>query len=178
MAHHLAGLVIHRHHTLGMAKRDAGGKIGMARQQRRQLRLIAMQQKPHAGICACAIDKTGNNSCRPTVTAHGVNRNDDITVTCGSRSFQSVRHGDACVGSLTRRGLRRILVNINARRHGHDFAGGVMATGAANVVRALLLATVRAIGGVSGDQSVMRAAHVAAGFGGAVLRDSHVETFG
>ena len=77
-----------------------------------------------------------------------------------------------------KRGLRRVLVKIDVFGHCHDFARSVMATGAANVVRALLLATVRAIRRVSGDQRVMRTAHVAAGFGSAVLRDSHVATFG
>jgi hypothetical protein len=44
------------------------------------------------------------------------------------------------------------------------------------VVRALQLAAVGAILWVSSDQCVVRAAHVALGAGGAVLRDSHVTT--
>ena len=53
-----------------------------------------------------------------------------------------------------------------------------MAASAANVVRAFLLATVRAISRVASNKGVMRAAHVAAGFRSAILRDSHVTTSG
>src|SRR5690606_18424400 len=53
-----------------------------------------------------------------------------------------------------------------------------MTAGAADVVRALQLAAVRAFVRVRGDQRVVGAAHVAAGPRGPVLRDGHVSTSG
>ena len=52
----------------------------------------------------------------------------------------------------------------------------IISAGAANVVRALQLAAIRAFSRIGGNKGVMRTAHVAAGFGGTVLRDSHVAT--
>jgi hypothetical protein len=44
------------------------------------------------------------------------------------------------------------------------------------VVRALLLAAVRAFGRIAGDQRIMGAAHVPLGAGNSILWDSHVTT--
>ena len=87
--------------------------------------------------------------------------------------------GPFCIGrSGLWTGLRRVLIQIDGRVYRDDFARIIVAASAAHVVRALQLATVRAIGRVASHKGVMRAAHVATGFGGAILRDSHVLTFG
>ena len=77
-----------------------------------------------------------------------------------------------------RGGLRRVLVQIDLFRYGNHFARIIMATGTTDVVRALQLAAIWAICGVSGNQCVMCAAHVALGFGDSVLWNSHVSTSG
>ena len=76
------------------------------------------------------------------------------------------------------RGLRRVLVDVHFLDGGNNFTRVIVTAGAAHVVRALLLAAIRAISRVAGNKGIMRAAHVAAGFGGSILRDCHVTTFG
>jgi hypothetical protein len=71
-------------------------------------------------------------------------------------------------------GLRRILVNRHVLGNRHDLTGIVMPARRANVVRALQLAAIAAIGGITRDQRIMSAAHIALGTGDSVLRDSHV----
>lgn len=95
MPHDLAGLVVHRHHAVGVTQGDAGGKIGVAGQKRGQLRLIAMQDEAGARQLGGRIDKTGNHRCRPAISAHGVDRNDDESVGGGLRNLQSLSHDDA-----------------------------------------------------------------------------------
>ena len=74
-------------------------------------------------------------------------------------------------------GLRRVFVfEVDLVGLGHDFARIVMAAGTANMVRALQLASIRAFGGIAGDQRIMGAAHVPLGAGNSVLWDSHVTT--
>lgn len=80
MPHDLAGLVLHRHHPLGVTQGYARGDFGVPGQKRRKHQLIPMQQETHAGQGAGGIDKTGNHGCRPTVPAHGIDRNDDGSV--------------------------------------------------------------------------------------------------
>jgi hypothetical protein len=75
-------------------------------------------------------------------------------------------------------GLRRVLFQIDFFRQGHDFARVVVTAGAADVVRALEFAAIRAFRRVSGNKRVVGATHVAARFRDSVLRDSHVSTSG
>ena len=70
----------------------------------------------------------------------------------------------------------RVVVQVDLVRLGDHFAIGVVATGRADVMRALQFAAVAAFVGVAGDQRIMRATHVAFGAGNAILRDSHVST--
>jgi hypothetical protein len=71
----------------------------------------------------------------------------------------------------------RILVVGGVVAQSHDFARIVVAAGRADMVRALQLAAVAAFRRVGGHERIMRTAHVAAGTGDSVLRDSHVSTF-
>ena len=73
MAHDLGGLVLHRHDALGMAQGHPRGKLGVAGEKRTEDALVAVQDHVQTGMLGDGIDQAGNNSCRPTIAAHGVN---------------------------------------------------------------------------------------------------------
>jgi len=73
MAHDLGGLVLHFHHTLGMAQRHAGGKLGVSGEEGANRGLVAMQNHVHAWMPGDGIDQAGNDGCRPAIATHGVN---------------------------------------------------------------------------------------------------------
>ena len=174
MAQNLGWLVIHRDAARRMAQFAPPGQQRVPRKQGRQDHLVAMQHETGLGYSHGRINKTGNNSCRPGIAAHSINRYYDPR---GSRGRQRIRCLWHC-GVLKRRGLRRVLVQIDLFRHGNNFARIIMATSAAHMVWTLQLAAIWAIGGISGNQRVMCAAHIALGFGDSVLWNSHVSTSG
>ncbi len=73
MPHDLSRLVLHRHHTLGMAKRHTGRKFGVGLQKLPQNSLIPVQDRIQPGIARDRISQASNNSCRPAIATHGVN---------------------------------------------------------------------------------------------------------
>ena len=72
MAHHLTGLVMHGDNARRMTQRDPRRQIGMLGQQGRQNGLVPMQDEIQRGVLMCGYGKTGNNRCRSTIPAHGV----------------------------------------------------------------------------------------------------------
>lgn len=70
-------------------------------------------------------------------------------------------------------GSGRVVVQIDRSRFGDNFTAVVVAAGRANVVRALQFAAAGAFVGVARNQSIMRAAHIAARAGHAVLLNGH-----
>ena len=83
MAHHLTGLVMHRHDAVGMADGHASGQTGFAGDQRLKLRLVAMKQELRVGGGAGTNAKTGNDSCRSAISTHRIDGNDDAPCACG-----------------------------------------------------------------------------------------------
>src|SRR5690606_10475119 len=70
----------------------------------------------------------------------------------------------------------RVLVDLDAGLDRDDFAGIVVATGGAHVMRALELAAAAALAGIGGHEEVVGAAPALASLGDLVLRDGHVTT--
>jgi hypothetical protein len=85
MPHDLSGLVMHGHHTVSMAQRDAAGKFRMFGNKRRKHGLIAVQNHIHCGMLRHGISQAGNNGCRPAIATHGVNGYDDALKFRGRR---------------------------------------------------------------------------------------------
>ena len=178
MPHDLRRLVRHGDHAWRMTHLYPARQSGLARHQRRKHRRIAMQDK--ARICQIGNrnDQSCDNSRRSTVTAHGINRNHDAwprlrAVTdrhCNGRRAVARTVHLACL----MRGLRRVLVKVRCFDRGHNFACIVVATSAADVVRPLQLAAIRAFARICSHQSIMRPAHAGSGRGRFRLRDSHV----
>ena len=93
MPHYLRGLVLHRHHTLGVAKDHTRSKAGMAGKQWTKHGFVTVQDHVHPGMLGQRIDKTGNNRCRSPIATHGVNRNDNALGSRGRRRPRVGSHG-------------------------------------------------------------------------------------
>jgi hypothetical protein len=72
------------------------------------------------------------------------------------------------------RGLRRILVNHDVLGDRDNLTGVIVTARRADVMRALQLTAIAAVGWVASDQSIMCTAHVTLRTGDSVLWDSHV----
>mgnify|MGYP007112013727 CR=1 FL=1 len=123
------------------------------------------------GTCDLGIDDIVVNTagCGPSLPTLSINAVSQIETDAGTTNFVFTVSltGSAAAGNVTFNVAPADATTLDATR--------------ADIVRrwrALQLATVRAIGRIGGNQRVMRATHVAAGFRGTVLRDSHVATFG
>ena len=94
MAHHLAGLVAHRHGPGGMADFAAPGQTLALADQAAKLCLVTMNDEGDLGVL-CGRRKHACDNCRrPAISAHRINGNDNaLAARC--RSIKSVRHGSA-----------------------------------------------------------------------------------
>lgn len=72
----------------------------------------------------------------------------------------------------------RVVVQVDLVRLRDDFAVSVVTARRADVVRALQFAAIGAFVRIASDQRIVRAAHVTAGPGHAILGDGHVSTSG
>ena len=73
-------------------------------------------------------------------------------------------------------GLCRVVVQVDLVGLCNNLAVVIMTTSSANVMRALQLAAVRALGWIASDQTVVRPAVVATRARDSILWDSHVQT--
>lgn len=87
MAHHLTWLVMHRHHTRGMAQCHTRGHLGVPRQCLAKFCFVSVQDVMGLRMRRSGQHKTGNNCRRPAISAHRVNGNDYAPIAKGSRNI-------------------------------------------------------------------------------------------
>jgi hypothetical protein len=125
-------------------------------QQRPQLISVAEQQKIHMGKSRTSNLHPLNYHLGRLVAAHGIKRYRYAPGQCSHPGKPKVR---AMLGG--------------GSGFGNHFATIIVAARGTHMVRKLRLAAIRALHMANGLQSMVRPAHVATGFGGLFLRNSH-----
>ena len=131
----MAGLVFHAHAFGGMADRDAAVELGCAARAAASDSLSSpCRMKSHVGMALDRSRQRGHDNAGAGIAAHGIDRDGQVA---GHRRLAASMRSSAG---------RRLALRL------HDFAVVIMAAGAADMMRTLLLAAVRAVGMGGGRQ--------------------------